>query len=52
MKIRNIVYWITTVLISFLMVFSGYNDLVKNPEFVAAMKHLGYPEYYGVFRGR
>ncbi len=51
MQVKNIVYWITTVLVCFLMAFSGYNDLIKNPEFVASMKHLGYPEYIMAFLG-
>jgi hypothetical protein len=51
MKFTNIIYWITTILICFLMAFSGYNDLTQNAGFVAAMKHLGYPDYLMTFLG-
>jgi uncharacterized membrane protein YphA (DoxX/SURF4 family) len=51
MKITRIIYWLATVLICFFMGFSGYNDLVKNPEFVASMQHRGYPIYLLTFLG-
>jgi hypothetical protein len=51
MKIINVVYWVSTVLICFLMGFSAYNDLVNNPDFVATMNRLGYPPYLMPFLG-
>jgi hypothetical protein len=51
MKVTTIIYWITTIMVCFLMGFSGYNDLVKNPDFIAGMQHLGYPAYLLLFLG-
>ena len=46
MKKIKITYWITTVLITLIMLSSGIGYLVKLPQFEEAMKELGYPEYF------
>jgi hypothetical protein len=51
MKITTIIYWACTLLISFLMGFSAFNDLTNNAGFVSAMRHLGYPDYLMSFLG-
>jgi len=47
MKNYKIVFWITTVIISFMMIFSAYNYLT-NEEMKAAFVHLGFPSYFRV----
>jgi hypothetical protein len=44
-KTNNIIYWISTGLISFLMVASATFYIVKYDMVVENMKHLGYPAY-------
>jgi DoxX-like family len=51
MKTTVIIYWASTLLICFLMGFSAFNDLTNNAGFVAAMRHLGYPDYLMNFLG-
>ena len=41
----NRVYWVSTGLLSALMVLSGILDLVHVQPFVETMRRLGYPEY-------
>jgi uncharacterized membrane protein YphA (DoxX/SURF4 family) len=47
MKATKIFYWITTVLVSLMMLFSAYSYLT-NPQMAAAFKHLGYPDYFRI----
>ncbi|MEH6680811.1 MAG: DoxX family protein [Sediminicola sp.] len=46
MKFR-IAYWITTAIISIMMVFSAYSYLTKE-EMRQAFEHLGYPDHFRV----
>ena len=43
MKAIKITYWIFTILLVVLMLFSAFASLKQNPDGVAIMKHLGYP---------
>ena len=43
MKAIKIAYWIFTILLITLMLFSAIASLKQNPDGVAMMKHLGYP---------
>ena len=43
MKAAKIAYWIFTVLLIILMLFSAVSSFMKNPEGEAMMKHIGYP---------
>ncbi len=43
MKSIRITYWIFTILLIALMLFSAFASLKQNPDGVAMMKHLGYP---------
>jgi hypothetical protein len=47
MKANKIIYWITTILVSVMMMFSAYmylnNDAIKQ-----AFIHLGFPSYFRV----
>jgi DoxX-like family len=44
MKKNNSIYWTSTGIVSFMMLFSAYN-YVANPQMAAAFKHLGFPDY-------
>jgi hypothetical protein len=43
MKSIRITYWVFTILLILLMLFSAISSLLQNPNGVALMKHLGYP---------
>lgn len=47
MKKMKILFWITTGLISLMMLFSAYSYLTTT-EMEAAFQHLGYPDYFRV----
>lgn len=43
MKATKITYWIFTILLIVLMLFSAFSSLHQNPDGIAMMKQLGYP---------
>jgi uncharacterized membrane protein YphA (DoxX/SURF4 family) len=43
MKAIKITYWIFTILLVALMLFSAFASLKQNPSGIAMMKHIGYP---------
>src|SRR5882762_9240290 len=45
MKKNTIIYWASTGLISFMMLFSAYSYFT-NPGMAAAFKHLGFADYF------
>src|SRR6186713_1683836 len=47
MKRNKIIYWTTTGLIGFLMLFGAYSGFT-NPQFPGIYKHLGYPDYFRI----
>lgn len=47
MKAVKITYWISTSLISLLMVFSAYSYLTQD-KMAQAFHHLGFPDYFRV----
>ncbi len=52
MKQTNIIYWISTGLVSALMTLSAIPDIIKVPDAVEMVtKHLGYPPYFLPFIG-
>lgn len=51
MKKIKIIYWVSTILIAGLMLFSGIPDLLSVPDAVAFFKTLGYPAYLLPFLG-
>ena len=50
MKKDNIIYWITTGLISAMMLFSAYGYFTS-PDMKEAFVHLGFPDYFRVELG-
>ena len=51
MNAKVVTYWITTVLISAMMILSAYLYLSGAPKMVAAFHALGYPDYFRVMLG-
>ena len=53
MNKNKIIYWVTTGIISFMMLFSAYGYFTS-PDMKAAFVHLGFPDYFrmelGVFK--
>jgi uncharacterized membrane protein YphA (DoxX/SURF4 family) len=43
MKSTKILYWVFTILLIVMMLFSAFASLKQTPDGVAVMKHLGYP---------
>jgi len=45
MKTIKIIYWICTVIICGLMLFSAVMTFIPNPQNAEMAKHIGYPDY-------
>lgn len=45
MKKYQIIYWVTTAVISLMMLFSAYGYFT-NPDMKMAFVHLGFPDYF------
>jgi len=50
MKTNKIIYWTSTGIISFMMLFSAYSYF-SNTEVAAGFKHLGFPDYFRIELG-
>ena len=50
MKTEKIIYWVTTALISLMMLFAGY-AYFTSPMAKSGFAHLGYPDYFRVELG-
>ncbi|MEM1030410.1 MAG: DoxX family protein [Myxococcota bacterium] len=50
-KGRTIAYWVTTALVVFAMGAGGVADVLRPPDVVASIAHLGYPPYFPVLLG-
>ncbi len=50
-KGRLVAYWISTALIAFVMGAGGVIDILRPPEVVEAIEHLGYPPFFPVMLG-
>ena len=50
MKTNKIVYWITTGIVGFMMLFSAYSYFA-NPQVAEGFAHLGFPNYFRVELG-
>lgn len=48
---KTLLYWIPTVLFSLAMGMGGVMDILRSPEVMEGMKHLGYPEYFALWLG-
>jgi len=50
MKRNTFIYWVSTGLLTFMMLFSAYSYLT-NPDMKSAFVHLGFPDYFRVELG-
>ena len=50
MKKDKIIYWVSTGVISAMMLFSGYSYFT-NPQIVEGFKHMGFPDFFRVELG-
>ncbi|WP_411824584.1 DoxX family protein [Leptospira sp. 'Mane'] len=50
-KIKTIAYWVITVLLGANFLFAGFIYLSRNPEVLAGMTQLGYPQYFPLILG-
>lgn len=51
MKFRNMGYWVTTGLVALAFLMGGVMDVMRGPDVVAAVGHLGYPLYVATLLG-
>jgi len=47
MKAIKITYWVSTIIVAAMMLFSAYSYLTK-PEMKQAFQHLGFPDYFRI----
>lgn len=47
MKATKIIYWVTTVIVAFMMTYSAYAYLAQ-PALTEGFHHLGYPDHFRV----
>ena len=50
-KTQTITYWIVTVIIALESIVGGIGDIMKEPNYVKILIHLGYPAYFSVMLG-
>lgn len=50
MKAKKIIYWVTTGIITAMMLFSAFGYFT-NPDMKAAFVHLGFPSYFRIELG-
>ncbi|WP_426454294.1 DoxX family protein [Paenibacillus sp. S-38] len=50
-KIKLIAYWVTTILGPASFVIGGTLHVMRHPQAVSALAHLGYPAYFAVILG-
>jgi uncharacterized membrane protein YphA (DoxX/SURF4 family) len=51
MKERNLAYWLSTGFVCVIMTASGALAILHVPQFMQALKHLGYPPYFANLLG-
>ena len=50
MRVKKIIYWTSTVLISLMMLSSAWGYFT-NPDMKGAFVHLGFPDYFRIELG-
>jgi len=48
---RAVAYWICTILIAFVFLSGGVADVLRPPQVLEGMTHLGYPPYFMIILG-
>jgi len=51
LKMKTIGYWATTAILAFVLLSGGITQLLRRPEALEGMAHLGYPVYFVVILG-
>jgi hypothetical protein len=51
MKKQNVAYWLSTGFVAVIMATSGALAILHVPQFMGALKHLGYPPYFANLLG-
>jgi hypothetical protein len=51
MRANKIGYWTTTTIVAFVFLAGGIFDLMRGPQVVATMAHLGYPAFLALLLG-
>src|SRR5438876_11060357 len=51
MKLRAVGYWVCTVLVAFSFLSGGAVDVLRVPQALEGMTHLGYPPYFMTILG-
>lgn len=51
MKKRNVGYWLATGFVALIMAASGALAILHVPQYMEALKHLGYPPYFADLLG-
>jgi uncharacterized membrane protein YphA (DoxX/SURF4 family) len=51
LKMKTIGYWATTAILAFVLLSGGITQLLRRPETLEGMAHLGYPVYFVVILG-
>ncbi len=51
MKGKASAYWIATTLLALVLVFGGVLELIRGPQMLELMAHLGYPGYFLLILG-
>lgn len=47
MKTTKTIYWITTGIVTFMMLFSGYSYFM-DPKALEGFKHIGFPDFFRI----
>ncbi len=50
-KAKTIAYWVTTIFGPASFVIGGYLHLIRDPQVMATLAHLGYPPYFAIIMG-
>ena len=50
-NMRTTAYWVTTILGPASFVIGGTLGLIRDPQFLAGLEHLGYPAYFATILG-
>ena len=50
-SLRTTAYWVTTMLGPASFVIGGFLGITRDPQMLATLHHLGYPDYFATISG-
>ena len=50
-SLRTTAYWVTTMLGPASFVIGGFLGITRDPQILATLHHLGYPDYFATISG-